>query len=46
MNLTNSNLLNKHSCAILSGIFETQTFQVCHTDRINTHTTTKEENQK
>lgn len=29
-----SNFLNKHSCANLSGGFETQTFQVCPTDPI------------
>ena len=34
MNLTNSNLLNKHSCATLSGVFETQTLRVCPTEQI------------
>lgn len=34
MNLTNSNLLNKHSCATLSGVFETQTLRVCPTEPI------------
>jgi hypothetical protein len=29
-----SNFLNKHSCANLSGVFETQTFQVCPTEPI------------
>lgn len=31
---TNSNLLNKHSCATLSGVFETQTLRVCPTEQI------------
>lgn len=34
MNLTNSNLLNKHSCATLSGVFETQTLRVCPMEQI------------
>jgi hypothetical protein len=29
-----SNFLNKHRCANLSGVFETQTFQVCPTEPI------------
>ena len=43
MILTNYNLLDKHSYANLSGVFETQTFQVCPTEPI---ICVKEENQK